>query len=230
MRNMKSAYKQDDGVAYHARDMAVVRGQIEKAAVVLASATPSIESRVNAEQGRYGHLQLPARYGGQPMPVITAIDLKRKAAPRGKWIAPRARRGDRRDLGARRTGAALSQSARLCAADGVPPLRPSIPMSELHGVARRTSLSPRARLPSLRPYRTAAGACPECGEVRRSRPAGPASSGWPKKSATLWPDARCLDALVGFSRRHGTAAARTRGGGARRLRYRHRHAARRQGP
>ena len=49
----ESAYKQDDGVAYHARDMAVVRGQIEKAAVVLASATPSIESRVNADQGRY---------------------------------------------------------------------------------------------------------------------------------------------------------------------------------
>ena len=49
----EAAYKQEDGVAYHARDMAVVRGQIEKAAVILSSATPSIESRVNAAQGRY---------------------------------------------------------------------------------------------------------------------------------------------------------------------------------
>ncbi len=46
-----AAYKQEDGVIYHARDMAVVRGRIECAAVLLASATPSIESRVNADQG-----------------------------------------------------------------------------------------------------------------------------------------------------------------------------------
>jgi primosomal protein N' (replication factor Y) len=85
----EAAYKQDDGVSYHARDMAVVRGQIDRAAVVLASATPSIESRVNAEQGRYRHLKLPARFGGGKLPSIEAIDLRREAAPRGKWISPR---------------------------------------------------------------------------------------------------------------------------------------------
>ncbi len=84
-----AAYKQDDGVSYQARDMAVVRGQIDKAVVVLASATPSIESRVNAEQGRYRHLRLPTRFGGQSLPSIEAIDLRREAAPRGKWISPR---------------------------------------------------------------------------------------------------------------------------------------------
>jgi primosomal protein N' len=52
-------------VVYHARDMAVVRGRIEKAAVVLASATPSIETRVNAQQGRYKHLKLESRFGGR---------------------------------------------------------------------------------------------------------------------------------------------------------------------
>jgi primosomal protein N' (replication factor Y) len=57
--------------------------------VVLASATPSIESRVNAEQGRYRHLKLPARFGGGKLPSIEAIDLRREAAPRGKWISPR---------------------------------------------------------------------------------------------------------------------------------------------
>ena len=84
----EAAYKQEDAVAYHARDMAVVRGRIEGAAVVLASATPSIETQVNARQGRYTHLELPARYGDRPLPGIAAIDLRRDQPPRGHWIAP----------------------------------------------------------------------------------------------------------------------------------------------
>jgi len=85
----EAAYKQDDGVTYHARDMAVVRGRIEAAAVVLASATPSIETRVNAQQGRYQHLWLKSRYARRAMPEIAAVDLRKEAAPRGKWISPR---------------------------------------------------------------------------------------------------------------------------------------------
>ncbi|MGB6175020.1 MAG: primosomal protein N', partial [Methylocella sp.] len=85
----EGAYKQEDGVAYHARDMAVVRGQIEKSAVVLVSATPSIESRVNAAQGRYGHLTLATRFEAKALPNIAAIDLRVEAAPPGRWIAPR---------------------------------------------------------------------------------------------------------------------------------------------
>ncbi|HEY8007809.1 MAG TPA: primosomal protein N' [Methylocella sp.] len=87
----EAAYKQEDGVPYHARDMAVVRGQIETSAVILSSATPSIESRVNAAQGRYGHVSLTSRFNARPLPEITAIDLRVEAAPRGKWIAPRLR-------------------------------------------------------------------------------------------------------------------------------------------
>ncbi len=84
----EAAYKQEDAVAYHARDMAVVRGRIERAAVVLASATPSIETQVNTRQGRYTHFELPTRFGNRPMPGITAIDLRRDQPPRGHWIAP----------------------------------------------------------------------------------------------------------------------------------------------
>ncbi|VFU09924.1 primosomal protein N' [Methylocella tundrae] len=84
-----SAYKQEDGVIYHARDMAVVRGRIEGAAVILASATPSIESRVNAGQGRYQHVKLNGRFEGRAMPVIEAVDMRLKAPARGKWISPR---------------------------------------------------------------------------------------------------------------------------------------------
>jgi primosomal protein N' (replication factor Y) len=85
----EAAYKQEDGVCYHARDMAVVRGRLEQAAVVLASATPSIESRVNAAQGRYGRVLLAQRYGSRKLPEIKAIDLRKEAAPRGRWISPR---------------------------------------------------------------------------------------------------------------------------------------------
>ncbi len=85
----EGAYKQEDGVVYHARDMAVVRGRLEKAPVVLASATPSLETRVNAERGRYDWLRLPARFGERPMPDLAAIDLRREGPPRGRWLAPR---------------------------------------------------------------------------------------------------------------------------------------------
>jgi primosomal protein N' (replication factor Y) (superfamily II helicase) len=85
----EAAYKQEDGVAYHARDMAVVRGKIENSAVVLVSATPSIESRVNAAHGRYGHIRLGTRFNARALPAIAAIDLRKEAASRGKWIAPK---------------------------------------------------------------------------------------------------------------------------------------------
>jgi primosomal protein N' (replication factor Y) len=83
------AYKQEDGAHYHARDMAVVRGSIAQFPVVLASATPSVESEVNARRGRYKRLHLPERFGGQSMPHIEAIDLKREGPMRGRFIAPR---------------------------------------------------------------------------------------------------------------------------------------------
>ncbi|WP_424628971.1 primosomal protein N' [Bradyrhizobium sp. SYSU BS000235] len=83
------AYKQDEGAHYHARDMAVVRGHIAKIPVVLCSATPSVESEVNARKGRYRRVALPSRFGGQHMPHIEAIDLKREGPQRGKFISPR---------------------------------------------------------------------------------------------------------------------------------------------
>ncbi len=82
------SYKQDDGAHYHARDMAVVRGRIAQFPVVLASATPSVETEVNARLGRYTRVPLPARFGGQAMPHIEAIDLRREGPPRGRFISP----------------------------------------------------------------------------------------------------------------------------------------------
>ena len=82
------AYKQEDGVRYHARDMAVVRGHIARIPVVLSSATPSLESEVNARRGRYRRLALPQRFGGQLMPSVEAIDLRQERPPPGRFIAP----------------------------------------------------------------------------------------------------------------------------------------------
>jgi len=82
------AYKQEDGVHYHARDMAVVRGHIARIPVVLSSATPSLETEVNARRGRYARLSLPERFGGQLMPAVEAIDLRTEQPPRGRFIAP----------------------------------------------------------------------------------------------------------------------------------------------
>ncbi len=85
----EAAYKQDDGVSYHARDMAVMRGRLSDAAVVLVSATPSIETRVNAELGRYARLVLATRVKGKALPCLEAIDLRAHGPPRGRWIAPK---------------------------------------------------------------------------------------------------------------------------------------------
>jgi primosomal protein N' (replication factor Y) (superfamily II helicase) len=83
------SYKQDEGVHYHARDMAVVRAHLARIPIVLASATPSVETEVNARKGRYQRIVLPQRFGGQHMPQIEAIDLRREAPQRGRFISPR---------------------------------------------------------------------------------------------------------------------------------------------
>jgi primosomal protein N' (replication factor Y) len=82
------AYKQDEGAHYHARDMAVVRAHIAKIPIVLASATPSVETEVNARTGRYQRIALASRFGGQTMPQIAAIDLRREGPPRGRFVSP----------------------------------------------------------------------------------------------------------------------------------------------
>ncbi|OYW55747.1 MAG: primosomal protein N' [Hyphomicrobium sp. 32-62-53] len=84
-----AGYKQDDRVHYQARDMSVVRGSLGKFPVVLASATPAIESHVNARTGRYRHVVLPGRYSGAQLPELAAIDLRVEQPDKGRWLAPR---------------------------------------------------------------------------------------------------------------------------------------------
>ncbi len=82
------AYKQEDRVFYNARDMAVVRARIADIPLVLASATPSIESRVNAAQSRYCHVRLASRYADASLPDLKLVDMRRHPARRGGFLSP----------------------------------------------------------------------------------------------------------------------------------------------
>ncbi len=81
-------FKQDDRVHYQARDMAVVRANLGKFSAVLASATPSIESHVNARTARYRHVHLPGRYSGTELPEITGINMRDNPPEKGRWLSP----------------------------------------------------------------------------------------------------------------------------------------------
>src|SRR5215470_30840 len=83
-----AAYKQEDGVIYQARDMAVVRARLTDIPIVLVSATPSLETVQNVAGGRYAALHLPDRHGGAQLPLISAVDLRADKPPRQSWLSP----------------------------------------------------------------------------------------------------------------------------------------------
>ncbi|MBW6528856.1 primosomal protein N' [Sphingomonas sp. RHCKR7] len=85
----ETSFKQEDGVHYHARDVAVMRGLFERCPVILASATPAIETRHQVALGTYAEVKLPGRYGVAEMPAIAAIDLIEEPPERGRWLSPR---------------------------------------------------------------------------------------------------------------------------------------------
>ena len=83
-----TSFKQEDGVRYHARDMAVMRAKLEEAAVILASATPALETVVNAEAGRYKRLKLSARPGAARLLDMKLVDLRANTPEKGNWLSP----------------------------------------------------------------------------------------------------------------------------------------------
>jgi primosomal protein N' (replication factor Y) len=84
----EAAFKQQDGVVYNARDMAVVRARFSACPAVLVSATPSLETVANVEAGRYAHLRLGHRHGGASLPKVTLLDLRADPPERGRFLAP----------------------------------------------------------------------------------------------------------------------------------------------
>ena len=174
------AYKQEDGVHYHARDMAIVRAHGAKIPVILSSATPSVETEVNARRNRYARLKLPERFGGQHLPHVEAIDM-RTEGPRARTLhRAAARRSGEVRAGEEGAGAAVPEPARLRAADAVPLLRLSPRLPELRCLAGRSPVQAAAGLPSLRLLDAAAEDLPamqrggfvRAGRSRRRAPAG----------------------------------------------------------
>ena len=118
----ETSFKQEDGVRYHARDVAVMRGMFEDFPVVLASATPALESRHMVSIGRYKGLQIPSRFGKAKLPEIKAIDLTLNPPERQHWIAPeliealkeRIERGEQSLLFLNRRGFAPLTLCRTC--------------------------------------------------------------------------------------------------------------------
>ncbi|WP_201839556.1 primosomal protein N' [Microvirga zambiensis] len=188
----ETAYKQDDGVHYHARDMAVVRGKIENAPVVLASATPSIESRVNVERGRYRHVKLPERFGGRSMPQIRAVDLRKEAIPKGRWLSPTlvtaveqtVANGEQALLFLNRRGYAPLTLCRACAHRYECPNCSSWLVEHRF---RRSLVCHHCGHVERTPH-----ACVECGSVDSLVPCGPGVERIAEEAAELFPDKRCI--------------------------------------
>ena len=183
----EGAYKQEDGVVYNARDMAVVRARLEAAPVVLASATPAIETRVNAETGRYRWLRLPSRFGAATMPALATVDLKREGPPRGRWLSPKAIAAIEAAF-AEREQALLFLNRRgyapltLCRSCGHRFECPNCAAWLVEHRFRAALVCHHCGHVEPRP-----NLCPECHDVDSLAACGPASSGWRKRRRSSFP-------------------------------------------
>ncbi len=185
-----TSYKQEDGVLYHARDMAVLRASICGAQVVLASATPSLESWVNAEAGKYRRLDLPARFGAAVMPRLAAIDMRAEKLPAQRWISPslqaavadRIAKGEQALLFLNRRGYAPVTLCRACGHQvGCP-----------HCDARLVEHRFQKRLVCHQcgESQPIPEACPACGAEDRLAAVGPGVERLSEEAAALFPQAR----------------------------------------
>ena len=215
---------------YHARDMAVVRARETKIPIVLASATPSVETVVNAKRGRYAHLHLPERFGGQHLPSVEAIDLRREGPPRGRFISPRLaeavkialERGEQALLFLNRRGFA---PLTLCNACGHRMACPNCDAWLVDHRFKRRLVCHHCGYSMPPPEQ-----CPKCEAKGSFVAVGPGVERLEQEAAELFPGSAHPGAVERSGRNHGAAAAGARRRGAGPLRHRHRHAARRQGP
>ncbi len=189
-------FKQEDGVIYHARDMAVVRAREGGIPIILASATPSLESLLNAQAGRYRHVRLESRVGGAVMPEVTLVNMVRTPPEKGEWgrswLAPPLVEAVNETLAAgeqallflnRRGYAPLT----LCSTCGHRLHCPSCTAWLVeHRVAKRLQchhcgfVAPRPEV------------CPSCGKAESFVPCGPGIERVAEEAAARWPKARVV--------------------------------------
>ena len=185
-----SSYKQEEGVLYNARDMAVLRGSLNGAQVVLASATPSLETWANAQSGKYARLDLSTRFGPNTLPAMRAIDLRAEDLAPGRWIAPtlhaqvaaRLDAGEQSLLFLNRRGYAPLTLCRACG----------------HQIGCRdcdARMVEHRFLARLICHQCGASApipetCPSCGVAGKLAPVGPGVERLEEEARALWPEAR----------------------------------------
>jgi primosomal protein N' (replication factor Y) len=188
----ETAFKQEDGVVYHARDMAVVRARLAGAACVLVSATPSLETLNNAESGRYAVLRLPQRHGGAGLPSVETIDLRTKPPERGRFISPvlidavsqTLARGEQAMLFLNRRGYAPLTLCRHCGH------RMRCPNCTAWLVEHRAQR--RLQCHHCGHAEPPPAECPECATPNCLTPVGPGVERIQEEAAVLWPEARRL--------------------------------------
>ncbi len=204
----EAAFKQQDGVVYNARDMAVVRARLCACPAVLVSATPSLETVANVEAGRYEHLRLASRHGGARLPQMILVDLRDAPPDRGRFLAPplieavrqTLARGEQAMLFLNRRGYAPLTLCRQCGH------RMQCPNCTAWLVEHRT----RSQLLCHHCGHTIPipPDCPTCGARDSLTPVGPGIERITEEAALVFPDARRLimasDTIAGP---HAAAAA-----------------------
>lgn len=186
------AFKQEESVPYHGRDVAVMRGRFEGCPVVLATATPALETMEQVARGTYTALHLPDRHGGAQMPRIHLIDLTKTPPPRGRWIAPPLAEAVEKRL------AAKEQSLLFLNRRGYAPLtlcracgeRIQCPNCTAWLVEHR--LARRLQCHHCGHSIPTPNACPSCGAADSLAPCGPGVERLAEEVAATWPAARAL--------------------------------------
>jgi primosomal protein N' (replication factor Y) len=184
------SFKQDEGLIYHGRDLAVARARIEEATVVLASATPSLETLWNAQQGRYGWLKLGARHGAAVLPDIGLLDLRQAPPDPQTWLSQPLRqaigetlaRGEQSLLFLNRRGYAPVVLCRVCGH------RMTAPDTDSWLVEHRYTGRLVCHLTGFSMMRPKA--CPSCGAEDSLVSVGPGVERVEEEVRSLFPEAR----------------------------------------
>ena len=184
------SYKQEDGVLYSARDMAVMRASVEQASVVLASATPSLETWANADVGKYNRVDLTERFGDARIPEILAIDMRDQPMERNSWISPhlknevelRLERGEQSLLFLNRRGYAPITVCRKCGDQvGCEQCDARMVEHRFQGYLMCHQCGDTKEMPNV---------CPSCGEVDCLTAVGPGVERLAEEAQEKFPNAK----------------------------------------
>lgn len=185
-----TSYKQEDGVLYNARDMAVLRAAMCSAQVVLASATPSLETWANAEAGKYKRLDLTSRFGESVLPTMRAVDMRAEDLLPSTWISPtlkfamkaRLERGEQSLLFLNRRGFAPVTICRACGAQ--------VACDHCDSRMVEHRFLKRLMCHQCGETKPVPEVCPSCQVEGKMAPVGPGIERLGEEAAALFPEAR----------------------------------------